>query len=139
MSTRYKVELGQAIKRRREELGLTQKELADLTHYKEGQTVSRWERGQNLPGDLEIVATALQWTLPEMMAGIEPPDRRTARRAGIEPTPELFAATSQLDRIEGLLTELIERLVAADVIQAAGRDTAATQQDSSREYPQSAA
>lgn len=114
MSSRYKVELGAAIKRRRVELGLTQKDLADLTHYKEGQTVSRWERGQNLPGDLEIVASALQWTLPEMMAGIAPPDRRTARRLGIEEVPEPFAAKShlieeKLDRIEEKLDRVIEQ------------------------------
>lgn len=109
MSTRYKAELGAAIKKRRLELGLTQKALAELTHHQESQTVSRWERGENLPSDLEVVATALRWTLPEMMAGIVPPDRRAARRLGIadppEGTPDPFG-DSQLDRIEAKVDHL---------------------------------
>jgi transcriptional regulator with XRE-family HTH domain len=112
MSSRYKLELGQAIKRRRSELGLTQKDLADLTHFKEGQTVSRWERGENLPSDLEIVANALQWTLAEMMADIAPPDRRTARRLGIvdNVTPDPFSSNgtveTRLDAIEQKLEDI---------------------------------
>jgi transcriptional regulator with XRE-family HTH domain len=78
MAERYKVELGRAIAKRRRDLGLTQKELADATHYKEGQTVSRWERGENLPGDLDVIARALGWTLEELTAGIEAPNRRVA-------------------------------------------------------------
>lgn len=116
MAVRYKAELGQAIARRRKELGLTQKDLAELTHYKEAQTVSRWERGENLPGDLEVVATALQWTLPELMAGIVPPDRRTARKLGIDRsmadggTPQLERIEAQYDRILHELQELKQRV-----------------------------
>lgn len=102
----YKLEVGQAIRKRRLELGLTQKELADLTHYKEPQSVSRWERGENLPGDLTIIATALKLTLAELVANIEPPDRRTARKFGRATKPE----PSQLDRIEEMVSAIDERL-----------------------------
>src|SRR5258708_4661954 len=95
MADHYKVELGQVIKRR-------QKDLAERTHYKEAQTVSRWERGENSPGDLEVVAMALEWSLAELVAGIEPPNRRTARQFGI---PDEVRET-QLDRIERLLNEI---------------------------------
>jgi transcriptional regulator with XRE-family HTH domain len=114
MAVRYKAELGQAIKRRREELGLTQSDLADRTHYKEAQSVSRWERGENLPRDLSVIAEALEWTLGELVAGIEPPDSRAARRLGIEPTgvtPDLMedATGRRLQRIEQKLDRLLER------------------------------
>ena len=107
MASHYKVELGQAIRGRREELGLTQKDLAELTHYTEAQTVSRWERGENLPSDLETVASALQWTLADLVAGIQPADRRTARRFGQAPEP----SRSQLDRIEQQLSEIHDLLL----------------------------
>ena len=39
-------------------------------HYKDGQTVSRWETGAHMPANLDAVAAALKWTLAEMVAGI---------------------------------------------------------------------
>lgn len=115
MSVRYRAELGQAIQRRRKELGLTQKDLADRTHYREAQAVSRWERGENLPRDLEIVAIALDWTLAELVAGIEPPDRRVARRLGIAPPSEDAPRRAghfdeRLDAIQRTLDQILELL-----------------------------
>ena len=104
MAEHYRVELGQAIKRRREELGLTQKQLAERTHHQEAQTVSRWERGENTPADIEIVAAALEWTIPELVAGIQPPDARSARRLGHVPQHQ----PTQLDRIEAKLDQLYQ-------------------------------
>lgn len=112
MADHYKVELGRAIKRRREELGLTQKDLAELTHYKEAQTVSRWERGENSPGDLEVVARALQWSLADLVAGIDPPNRRTARRFGIAVEPPTDLPGGLEDLVSGLAEQV--RLLRAE-------------------------
>lgn len=119
MAEAYKLQIGQNIARRRKELGLTQKDLADATHYKEAQTVSRWERGQNLPSDLDPIAKALKWTLAEMAAGVEPPNLRVARQLGIATapleTPEPFAKTdTQAERLEAIEDRLgrIERQLA---------------------------
>lgn len=117
MVEHYKVELGAAIKRRREELGMTQGELAAATHYKEAQTVSRWERGLNAPGDLEVVARALNWTLPELVAGIQPPNGRAARYLGLVPdeppaqTPDL-SAKPDLEAQLAALTRMVSELSA---------------------------
>jgi transcriptional regulator with XRE-family HTH domain len=130
MVERYKVELGQAIKRRREELGMTQGDLAKLTHYKDGQTVSRWERGENVPSDLDAVAGALEWTLADMVADIEPPNQIVARKLGIvmpvQSTPEetavLTEEPSPLDRIRDRLDALqvlMETMAGDEVVAAA--------------------
>jgi transcriptional regulator with XRE-family HTH domain len=129
MVERYKVELGQAIQRRRVELGMTQGELAKLTHYKDGKTVSRWETGANMPSNLDAVAAALEWTLPEMVAGIVPPNRSVARKLGIvmaEDTPDLTAVLSNepserdriLDRLDALQV-LMETMAGAEAVAAA--------------------
>lgn len=96
----YKQQLGAVIAGRREALGLTQKELAERAHVKESQTVSRWERGERAPNDLEAVAAALETTVPEMLAGLEPLSQR--RRKAMNAT----GSGSQLDRIEAQLGRL---------------------------------
>lgn len=117
MAENYKVQLGLAIAARRNELGMTQKDLADATHYKEAQSVSRWERGETVPGDLDVVAAALQWTVAELVAGIEPPNRKVARQlgmvAGEEGTPDLirtFEPPDRLARIERMLGQILEAM-----------------------------
>lgn len=89
----YKQQLGDVIRQMREDLGLTQKQLAERAHVQESQTVSRWERGERAPQDLEAVAVALGTTAAEMLKRLEPTG---ATRAGI----------TQLDRIETQLAEL---------------------------------
>ena len=114
MAEHYKVELGHAIRKRREELGLTQKQLAERTHHQEAQTVSRWERGENAPTDVEVVAAALEWTVAELVAGIQAPSARTARKLGQHSQPP----ATQLDRIEQMLTEIRAHLLGAPAEQA---------------------
>lgn len=84
----------------REDLGMTQKQLADAAHVAESQTVSRWERGERVPQDLEAVAAALQSTPPEMLRQLEPIGQRQRRAMNAEPG-------SQLDRVERQLGQLI--------------------------------
>lgn len=98
----HKEELGARIRRRRKELGYTQKKLAELAHYKEGQTVSRWERGVSEPEDLPAVAAALQWTVSEMLDGIEMTQEQRQRL-----DPE---GATQLDRMEHELRHVETKL-----------------------------
>jgi transcriptional regulator with XRE-family HTH domain len=130
MAEQYKAQVGARIALRRQELGLTQKDLAERTHYKEAQTVSRWERGETLPSNLDAIADALDWTLDELVAGVEAPNAKVARQLGIKipidgrgSTPDLVAQLSatQLDRIEeslDLILGLLEKQVGADVFAA---------------------
>lgn len=63
------VHLGRAIKERRNELGLSQNDLARLFPV-DPKTVSRWERGEN-PGaynNLEVVAAHLDTTATELQS-----------------------------------------------------------------------
>lgn len=96
----YKQQLGEVIRARRKELGLSQKDLADRANVEEPQTVSRWERGINGPTDLDAVARALEWTADEMLRRLTPIGQKERR--------EIFpAGPTQLDRIEAKLNDLI--------------------------------
>jgi transcriptional regulator with XRE-family HTH domain len=99
----YKQQLGELIRELREELGLTQKQLADRSHVAESQTVSRWERGERAPQDLEAVAAALESTVPEMLRRIEPVGQKQRRSMNADD------GRSQLDRIEQRLERAGER------------------------------
>jgi transcriptional regulator with XRE-family HTH domain len=99
----YKLQLGKTIARRRRELGITQRELADRAGVREASTVSRWERGERAPNDLEVVARALESTAVEMLAGITQGGQASRR------SDDDYRA--QLDRIEGKLDELLAILL----------------------------
>lgn len=103
----YKQQLGQIIRQRREESGLTQSQLALRAHVGESTTVSRWERGLNAPTDLEAVAAALDTTPGEMLSELSPHARREH---------EPVSREDQLDRIEQRL-ESIETLLAGRINQ----------------------
>jgi transcriptional regulator with XRE-family HTH domain len=105
MVLRYKEQLGAAMRARRDELGMTQKQVASAAHVEDAQTVSRWERGQNLPSDLEAVAGALKWTVAELMAGIQAPPR-VARKLDITPADDQSALAERLARMEARLEEI---------------------------------
>jgi transcriptional regulator with XRE-family HTH domain len=109
MAVLYREQVGQAIRRRRLALGLTQDDLADRIGVK-GQTVSRWERGANLGTEenLESVAQALETTLTALMAEIKAPADGSPRTGRI----------SQLDRIEAKLDELLEASRSREVLDA---------------------
>lgn len=103
MAAVYKEQLGEEIRRRRKALGLTQRALADKAHVKETTTVSRWERGEREPTDLEAVAKALDTTASEMLSGLHPLHQKDRLR--LDP-----AAPTQLDRLEAMLRLLLSRL-----------------------------
>lgn len=109
MAALYKEQLGEQIRERRKALGLTQAELAALVHVKESQTVSRWERGERGPNDLDAVAAALQTTASEMLAQLG--SVRQSDRKRLLPGGE-----TQLDRLEDKvdsLTDLLNELLIA--------------------------
>jgi DNA-binding XRE family transcriptional regulator len=85
--------LGPAIRRRRQELGLTQADLAKAADIAD-ETVSRIERGRLTPSVTiaEKVAAALQCTLPELRAQ-KPPKAAAMRPA----EARLLALVSNLD------------------------------------------
>lgn len=99
VATLYKQQLGTAIRRRREVLGLTQRQLADRLHLSEAQTVSRWERGDRAPADLDAVANALETTTEILLADLEPIGQRQRRAMSSN-------GLTQLDRIENKIDAL---------------------------------
>src|SRR3954463_14635008 len=93
------IELGRAIKRRREELGLSLRDVGDLTQVS-ASTLSRIENGTGRP-DADNIARLTQWL--DM-----PVDRLMKKHAGNdvepviyyphEPTTEIVAAHLRADR-----------------------------------------
>ena len=61
------------LKRRRLELNLTQKQLADRIDYRE-KSVSKWEQGQSLPPSILLppLAQALQTDINQLFRGLDP-------------------------------------------------------------------
>jgi transcriptional regulator with XRE-family HTH domain len=102
----YKKQLGDVIRARREELGLTQTKLAELVPVKESTTVSRWERGERVPNDLDAVARALQTTAAKILAQLDPINQKERRR--LQP-----GGGTQLDRIEAAVNGILRLLEAA--------------------------
>lgn len=96
MAALYREQVGEQIARRRRELDLSQAELANRIGVRP-QTVSRWERGENLghQRNLERVCEALETTIPELLAHIEGNGNR---------------AETQLDRIEHRLEQIERKL-----------------------------
>lgn len=103
MAELYKAQLGELIKEMRRALGMTQADLARAVPVEMSQTVSRWERGERGPQDLDAVAAALHTTAAEMLAQLTPIGAKDRRR--LQPT-----AGTQLDRIEWKLDEVLRRL-----------------------------
>lgn len=110
MATLYKQQLGAAIRRRREALGLTQRQLADRLHLSEAQTVSRWERGDRAPADLDAVAEALETTTELMLAELEPIGQRQRRAMSANGLTQLDRIENKLDAILVEIRERDERL-----------------------------
>jgi transcriptional regulator with XRE-family HTH domain len=101
------------LRERREELGLTQKEVAfRMPDGTDSQAVSKWERDEHEPSPAKLLtlAAALELTPEELLDGI--PRQRPA---------------SQLDRIEAMLSTIGERLGVnwAEVFAAAAAPTLA--------------
>lgn len=101
MAAEHVVRMGRRIAQRREELGLSQNDLARLMPGKVGaQQVSKWERGLHKPHPetLEHLAKALQTTVAHFMLD-EP-------QAG---TPDLMGKLADVEN--GELVEVLRRLV----------------------------
>lgn len=93
MAVQYREQVGEALRARRQQLGLTQSQVADRveTYLRkrgkrdegkpfDAQNISRWERGKNLgtTDNLEAVAAALETTVAAIMATIEREPKRPA-------------------------------------------------------------
>lgn len=80
-------ELSSRVRQRREELGLSQEELADRMGYRSKSSITKLEKGVNdLPqSKLEELATALE-TTPAWLLGLEVP---AAPPPGFEPLPAM--------------------------------------------------
>lgn len=109
MAAEHLIRIGARIRKRREEMGLTQRELADqLPGKADGNQVSKWERGQHRVSDdtLEHIGAALEVDPSYFLA----PEPKTG-------TPDLMGDIRgaedrrQLDRIEKKLDKLLEHLV----------------------------
>lgn len=113
MASQHAERIGGRIRARREEMGLKQRQLADLipSDAVDNQRISDWERGVNMPSAryMEMLADALQrpiaWFHEE--AG-EPQD-----------TPDLMGALAgtpgQLDRIEAKIDALTKLVAQAEL------------------------
>lgn len=131
------------MRRRREELGLTQEEVADRMQdihterspdeprdKTRGQMVSDWERSINepSPAKLELLASALGWTVGDLNGGA----------AEKEPTPDLMGTLSptleaadlaelhrKLDQVLAGQTELRSEIAQVRLLQGAQQQTQA--------------
>lgn len=92
--------VGIRMRTRREELGLTQAQLAALIEGKaEGAQVSRWERGKHQPQDLAPIARALEVDLSYFYA--PEPDKND--------TPSPFASSAAPGALDETLREIREQ------------------------------
>lgn len=118
MAVQYREQVGQAIRDRRDQLGVSQEAVADRIDAwfadqgkprrtpMTAQTISRWERGENMgrADNLEALAAALETTVGEIMAQVKAKPLADKRRNGGDPT------SAQLDRIEAKLNAVLEAL-----------------------------
>lgn len=104
--------IGKRIRERRDELKLTQRQLADALPGKtESKDISRWENGRHLPhpATLAAVAKALDTTVYDLRAGpLE--DRKAPKPGDLDQlnadASELRALDAKLDRVLGQVAEL---------------------------------
>ena len=110
MAAAYLKRVGERIRERRDELGLSQRELAEqLPGKADGNQVSKWERGLHRPSDdtLEHIAKILSVDVAYFLAATPEPG-----------TGDLLAAfdgETQLDRIERKLDALIRMQSAGEL------------------------
>jgi transcriptional regulator with XRE-family HTH domain len=103
MAAQYVANIGRRIRERREELGLSQEDVArELPGKVSGNQVSRWERGLHRPNDpaLEALGQALNVEVAYFL-GDGPSTSADTAEDDSPPRPE------QLDRIEAMLAMLV--------------------------------
>lgn len=97
MAREHVLRIGARIKNRREELGLSQKQVADRMPgvAVDGNYISRWERGVVKPGDehMDSLAKALETSVAGLLT--DPPDKSK--------TPDLSRGPSELDQMRAEL------------------------------------
>lgn len=113
VAVQYREQVGEALRARRTELGLTQPQVADRVedylreHDKredgkpfDAQNISRWERGKNLAttDNLEAVAHALETTPGELLARVHASEKPK--------TPDLMGQVSSTDTEAELRAEV---------------------------------
>lgn len=109
MAAEYLERIGARIAARREELGLTQEDVArELPGKVTGQRVSLWERGKHRPRDdsLEALARILRVDVSYFMS--QEPEKQNGTPdlfAGESDQPQLVAIESKLDALTQVLAE----------------------------------
>ncbi|MDE2103204.1 MAG: helix-turn-helix transcriptional regulator [Patescibacteria group bacterium] len=114
--------MGDRLRERREEMGLSRGEVARRMSGKVNENqIYRWENGKHQPNPdtLEELARVLEREVSYFMT----PALRPSAELGGTPEPSLQEMAQQLGNIEALVSQLLERLVAADVIAAVDADT----------------
>lgn len=116
MAREHVARIGTGMRLRREELGLTQRELADLLPGKsDSNQVSKWERGEHRPNDetLEHIALALKVDVSHFHAPAP-----TGGPADLLGALARNDRDEQLDRIEAKLDAVLATLpgVSPDVL-----------------------
>lgn len=97
--------LGERIKLRRKEMGLTQVQLGEMVH-KSSQVISNWERGYTTamsPEDLQNIAQALNVNITALMGDPAPPEPQKS-----DGLPELNARDERdiQKRLKSMLDDL---------------------------------
>jgi transcriptional regulator with XRE-family HTH domain len=127
MAAEYVARMGARIRERREELGMTQRELADAIPGKaDSNQVSKWERGGHRPSDstLEHIAKALKVTPAyfmvspataagsgDLMEKFSPADPRLDRlEAKINVTMRALAVSLRADRSDAAVDEVLREM-----------------------------
>ena len=108
--TTHLKQLGERIKARREELHMSQRELADQIPGKaDSSQLSKWERGVNRPSDntLEHIAAVLGCTMADLLTG----DLKTAPAS---PLGGMAAIETRLGEMDEKLDRLVEWADSAD-------------------------
>jgi transcriptional regulator with XRE-family HTH domain len=108
MAVMYKEQVGSRVRQLRLERQWSQDELGDRVGVR-GNTVSRWERGQNLgkSDNLERIAGAFDMTVGQFMAGIQRPEPDNGRGEDADFLDRLERIEGRLDSIDVTLNALL--------------------------------
>lgn len=139
------VNFGKWMRHRRDELKLTQAQVAKRLNDRlpemaaDKQRVSDWERGYNMPSDAYKPAIVRALEVDDLsyfyrsFGETEQPDvLDVLSRPSSDTAPGYEVLVGRMDDIEGLLNQLMDRLVAADVIAAVDADSQPKQQPAQR-------